>query len=151
MDTASWLAEHFGLTGEAVIPLLFILVLCWGFIRIINGPDNPVEFWHFFASYNERAEKEYGDINSLGMMAGIVACLFVIVWTTYKTNAVDPWALGVCLVYLGGVKAFAAWLRMVAAKKYGAMPELPAAPPAPTKRELTTTTTDKLTTEEPAR
>jgi hypothetical protein len=84
------------------------------------------------------------------MMAGIVACLFVIVWTTYKTNAIDPWALGVCLVYLGGVKAFAAWLRMVAAKRYGAAVE-PPAPSPPATREVTDTHVEKQITQEPAR
>lgn len=138
--------ESLELSGEAAIPLLVGLVLFLGFVRIVRSPDNPIDFWHFFASYNERAGKEYGDINNLGMMVGIIACLFILVWIAYKTTDVNPWVLGLCLIYLGGVKAFASWLRMVAAKKYGAPADPPAAPPTADKREITHTTTDKTTT-----
>ena len=134
------------LSGEAAIPLLAALLLCWGFIRVVNDKDNPVEWWHFISTRNEGTGQERGDVNSLGMLAGVVACVFVIAWTTYKANEINFMTLGVCLVYLGGVKAFAAWLRMVAAKRYA-----PAAEPlpAPSQREVTHTTTDKTTTQEP--
>ena len=138
----------FGLSAESAIPILFCLLLCWGFIRIINSPDNPIEFWHFFSAYNPRAGKEYGDINSLGMMAGIVACLFVIVWTTYKADDTNPWTLGVCLVYLGGVKAFSAWLRTVAAKRYGVTVEPPSLPETPSMKEVSDTHVEKKITQE---
>lgn len=150
-EIPSWVGEHLGLSGEAAVPLLLVIVGAWALFRTVSSPDNPVEFWHFISSFNERAQKEYGDINSLGMMAGIFGCLFVIVWTTYKTNVIDPWALGVCLIYLGGVKAFASWLRMVAAKKYGVTLELPDPPAPPAMREVTNTTSEKLTTQEPPR
>jgi hypothetical protein len=130
---------------EAAIPMIAVLLLCWGFVRVINAPDNPIEFWHFFSSYNERANKEYGDINSLGMVAGVLACVFVIVWTTYKADDMNPWVLGVCLIYLGGVKSFASWLRTVAAKRYTGADA--ADIPAPVQREVTHTDSDKTITQ----
>lgn len=142
----------FGITGESAIPLLALLLLAFGFVRIIHDPDNPIEFWHFFSSWNERERKAFGDINSLGMMAGILAALFVILWTTYKNASVDPWVLGVCLVYLGGVKAFSSWLRMVAGQRYGVTApekEVPAPPAPPVVTTTTTTTVPTPPTPEP--
>lgn len=146
MDALGYFLKGLGLTGEAAIPLLLGALLCWGFLRIVHGNDNPIELWHFFATFNDRANREYGDINSLGMMAGIIVCLYTPMWVIYKTNDVNPWILGVCLAYLGGVKAFAAWLRNTAAKRYAGSDA--ADVPAPTTRELTFTTTDKTTTQE---
>lgn len=123
IDTLIGVFWTLGLSGEAAIPLLLSLVLILTFVRIINGSadaPNPIEFWHFFASYSERTQEERGDINNVGMAAGVVACLFTIMWVTYKANDINPWILGVCLIYLGGVKAFASWLRNTAGKRYGA-------------------------------
>lgn len=141
-----------GLSGEAAITLIVMLLLAWGFIRIVNGTsedENPIEFWHFFASYNERTRKEHGDVNSLGMVVGIVACVYVVVWTTYKNDEIDAWALALCLVYLGGVKAFASWLRMVASQRYGVAQAKDDKAEAPVLREITHTTSNKTTTTEP--
>ena len=105
------------MSGEAAIPLVFILLLLFAFMRIV-GSNNPIQFWHFISTRTESGA-ERGDINNLGMIAGIVCCMFVVLWMTYKHNSIDPWVLGICLIYLGGVKAFAAWLRAVAGKRYG--------------------------------
>lgn len=88
------------------------------------------------------------------MMAGIMACLFTIMWIVYKTGDINPWILGVCLIYLGGVKAFASWLRMVAAKRYSVPvatdPPAPPAPPAPepATHEVTRSLVEKTTTKD---
>ena len=148
METIAWIIKGMGLSGEAAIPIIVALLLMWGFIRIVHGNENPVELWHFFSTFNDRAGREYGDINSLGMMAGIVVCLYIPMWLVYKTNDINPFVLGVCLVYLGGVKMFAGWLRMVAARRYAPTAEPAEIPAHGAKREVTFTTEDKTTTQE---
>ena len=130
-----------GLSGEAAIPLLVVLVLLLGFIHIINAKDNPIQFWHFFSTYDDKLNQWRGSIDKLGQMAGVVACLFVIIWSTYKSDQIEWMVLGVCLIYLGGVSAFAQWLRMVAERKYSSIN-----PPTSTTHEVTDTTSDKVTT-----
>jgi len=148
MNTLSWLASNLGLSGQAAIPLLVGMLLALGFVHIINGSNNPIEFWHFFASYNAQTHSERGDVNSLGMMAGIAASMFTIMWTTYSAGprGINPWILAICLIYLGGVKMFAAWLRSLADRRFSnPAPDvtLPAA-----QREVTDAHTERVTTQE---
>lgn len=155
MEILAWVAEHLGISSAAAVPLLVGMLLMWGFIRVVQGggDKNPVEFWHFFASYNTTVGAERGDVNSLGMVAGIVVCLTIPPWIVFKnpTGDINFMVLAVCLIYLGGVKAFSLWLRTVAAKRYS-LPADPPEPPAlpPVQHELTKTTTDKTITQGPA-
>ncbi|MDZ4252689.1 MAG: hypothetical protein U1A72_08985, partial [Sulfuritalea sp.] len=89
-----------------------------------------------------RAGEERGALNSLGMAAGVVVSFAVPVWIVYVRADINPWILAVCLIYLGGVKMFAAWLRSLADRKLlgPAAPPLPAIP-APEVKTITTTET----------
>ena len=131
--------KSLGITSDAAIPLLAIIVLAWGFIHAISA-DNPIDFWQFFAVRNPITGEWRADADSLGKMIGVVVCLFVCLWTTYKLASIDPWVLGVCLVYLGGVSMFSTWMRQLAAKRYGVSADPAEAPGAPVKTTTTTVT-----------
>ena len=147
MNTLSWLASNLDLSSQAAIPLLVGMLLAFGFIRIING-SNPVQWWHFFATYNPQTHSERGDVNSLGMVAGIAASMFTIMWTTYSAGprGINPWILAICLIYLGGVKMFAAWLRSLADRRFS-NPALDVTLPS-AQREVTDAHTERVTTQE---
>ena len=119
LDFVKTAAEAVGLTSDAFLILTLLGVFGYAFYITIRNDNNPIKLWHFFASYNPQTQGEMGDTNKLGMLCGVVAALFVIIWVVYKTNDINPWLLGLCLVYLGGVNMFAAWLRAVGSKKMG--------------------------------
>lgn len=141
MDSLRW----FDFSPAEVFPLLIALFIVWGFIHMMNG-DHPVEWWHFVSAYNERTGQERGDINSVGMAAGVVVCLFVPLWIVYVRSDINPWILAVCLIYLGGVKMFAAWLRSLADRKFVGTPPPPLPPPPATETTVTTTTATETKT-----
>lgn len=124
---------------EGAVNLILGLIAVWGFVRVVNDPANPIEYWHFFASRGPDGG-QYGDINKLGLLIGIASATWVFVWYGYKLKLEWPMAI-VYLTFIAGVDTYAKWLRSIVGRRFGDHGG-EAAPPAPATPS---------TTKEPAR
>lgn len=106
-------ADFFGVRPVDGINLLILAMLIWILIRIINDAGNLV-VWADFVSTKGIDGKQHGDLNKIGQIAGIVLAVVTVLMYADNTT-VDPTGLAalltVALIYLGGVTAFAVWMR----------------------------------------
>jgi len=116
---------------EAIMGVVLLLVFVWGLVRVINDPENPIEWWHFFSSRGADG-KQYGDANKLGICVGIVFSTLFIGWYAYMLSL--GWELfGLWLLFIAGVEGFGKWFRGFLDKKFTGGQTLPT--PEPTKKE----------------
>jgi hypothetical protein len=95
------------------INILILLVVVWILVRVINSDANSL-VWADFISTRGADGSQRGDLNKIGQLVGIVvAAMTVLMYADNQTvDAIGLSALlGVALAYLGGVTAYAAFLR----------------------------------------
>jgi len=119
--------------------VIAFLVLLLAFVRVVNGENNDLEWWHL-VSTRAADGGQYADWNKIGQGLGVVLCVWLPAVYVYspKMEAVGLAAvMGVALLYLGGVSGYAANLR----SKQGSRETVtePAAEPVPMKTTITET------------
>jgi len=119
--------------------VIAFLVLLLAFVRVVNGENNDLEWWHL-VSTRAADGGQYADWNKIGQGLGVVLCVWLPAVYVYspKMEAVGLAAvMGVALLYLGGVSGYAANLRA----KRGSRETVtePAAEPVPMKTTITET------------
>lgn len=128
------------------INLLILLVLSWILYRVIRDEGNLIEWADFIATRGADG-RQHGDLNKVGQLVGIglatMACLM------YADNeTVEPTGLaallGVSLLYLGSVTAYAANLR----SKQGSITTVTEPAPSPTESKVTETKTAPISRRE---
>jgi len=93
--------------------VIAFLVLLLAFVRVVNGENNDLEWWHL-VSTRAADGGQYADWNKIGQGLGVVLCVWLPAVYVYspKMEAVGLAAvMGVALLYLGGVSGYAANLR----------------------------------------
>jgi hypothetical protein len=120
--------------------VVFVLLLAYAFIRVVNSLDNNLE-WSQLISSKGQDGKQYADWNRIGQGAGVVMCVWLpaVYAHSERSDAVGLAAImGVALAYLGGVSGYAATLRA----RRGTI-ETIVETPAPSSSKKTTTETPK--------
>lgn len=97
---------------QALGAICFLAALI-AFVRIINSEHNELD-WSQLVSTKARDGKQYADWNRIGQGLGVCLCVWLPAVYAYSTK-MDAIGLtsvmGVALLYLGGVSAYASTLR----------------------------------------
>lgn len=132
---------------QALTLLLILLFAVRAFSRVVNDPSNDIKASDFYSSRG-RDGLEHGDPGKLAKLVGVFASTLMVGYT-FWAHAVDSfWPVAVFaiwLIFISGIDVFSAWARSFVDRRYGSAQ---APPEVPATREVTHTTSDKLTTQE---
>jgi len=150
VEVLLWLVDHLDVQALVLIAGTLIAVRALGLV--VDDTDNTIRASDFIASRGQDGH-DHGDPKKLAATVFIFSSTLFVGYT-FWAHAIDNfWPVAVFFgwaIAMLGIDVFAAWARSFVDRRFGqAPPDVQAAPPAATKRELTHTTTDKTTTEEP--
>lgn len=101
---------------EAGVNLALLCILVLGLVRVINSKSNPIEWWHYISSKAPDGH-QWGDIDKLGKMYGIIGSTWIVCWMGYLGKL--GWEIfAVWLIFIAGVSSFALWVRAFLSKRY---------------------------------
>lgn len=105
------------LDPQALFLILMLLLAARSFTKTVGSDDNPIEFWHFYAT--KVNGKDWGDPNKLGVMVGIFASTLMVGYMFWAANEYNWYLVAIFFIWLtfiAGVEYFSKLARAVAAK-----------------------------------